>query len=163
MWTKTCTRANNSSTECAKTGARCGVAIAGKHACRRSWARRKGRVAAEHGDTRAVLRTAERDHVLTDVAANELAMLGTTVRQDILDEIVAELITSDLNKVSHRSRIRGNSDSLSIRGMRGRSGRASHIRSRYRSRNSLPPIFRHFSITLEAYWSMLYSVLKRRM
>ena len=47
-----------------------------------SWRTRtsgEGRVGAEHGDTRAVLGTAERDHVLTDVAANELAMLGTTV------------------------------------------------------------------------------------
>jgi len=151
MWTKTCTRANTSLTEGAKTGARCGVAIAGKHACRRSWACRKGRVAAEHGDARAVLGTTERDHVLTDVAANELAMLSTTVGQDILDKIVAELITSDFDKVSYRPRIRGASDLLSIRGMRGRSGRASHTRSRYRSRNSLPPIFRHFSMTLEAY------------
>lgn len=101
--------------------------------------------------------------MLTDVAANELAMLGATVGQDILDEIVAELVTSDFDKVSYSPRIRGALNLLSIRGMRGRSGRASHTRSKYRSRNSLPPIFRHFSMTLDAYWSMLYSVLKRRM
>jgi hypothetical protein len=68
--------------------------------------------------------------VLTDVAANKLAVLGSTVGQDILDEIVAELITSDYDKVNHYSRDKDDGDLLSIRGMRGRSGRASHTRSR---------------------------------
>lgn len=46
--------------------------------------------------------------------------------------------------------------------MRGRSARPSQTRSRYRSKNSAPPILRHFSTTLEANWSMLYSVAYRR-
>jgi hypothetical protein len=151
MWTKTCELENMPSTESAKTGARCGVAIAGKHTCWRSWARRKSRVTAEHGYARSVLRAAKRDHVLANVTTNEFTMLCATVCQDILYEIVAELITSDFEELAtiHTERVTWNL--LSIRGIRGRSGRASHMRSRYRSRNSLPPILRHFSITLEAY------------
>jgi len=38
--------------------------------------------------------------VLADVAANNLAMLGAAVGQDILDEIVSELVTSNCIKVS---------------------------------------------------------------
>jgi hypothetical protein len=111
----------------------------------------EGRVAAQHGDTRAILGAAKRDHVLANVTTNEFAMLCATVCQDILYEIVAELITSDFEELAtiHTERVTWNL--LSIRGIRGRSGRASHMRSRYRSRNSLPPILRHFSMTLEAY------------
>lgn len=108
MWTKTCELENMPSTESAKTGARCGVAIAGKHTCWRSWARRKSRVTAEHGYARSVLRAAKRDHVLANVTTNEFAMLCATVCQDILYEIVAELITSDFEELAtiHTERLR---------------------------------------------------------
>ena len=38
--------------------------------------------------------------MLTNVAANKLAMLRAAVCQDILDEIVAELVTSDCSGIS---------------------------------------------------------------
>jgi hypothetical protein len=63
------------STESAKAGARRRVAVAGKYASRRSGARRKSGIAAKHCNTGTVL--------------------GATVGQDILDEIVAELIASN--------------------------------------------------------------------
>lgn len=102
--------------------------------------------------------------MLPNMAADKLAIVRAAVGQDILDEVITKLITSNWSSISNFFLSEGGGcQLLSIRGMRGRSGRASQTRSRYRSRNSLPPIFRHFSMTLEAYWSMLYSVLKRRM
>jgi hypothetical protein len=83
------------STEGRKTGARRGVAVARKHASRRSGACSKSGIATEHRDAGAVLGPAERDHVLADVAANNVSVLSATVGQDILDEIVSKLVTSD--------------------------------------------------------------------
>jgi hypothetical protein len=45
--------------------------------------------------------------VLANLASNELAMLSVTVGQDVLDEIVAELVTSDFHEISHCSHQKG--------------------------------------------------------
>ena len=66
-----------------------------------SWRTRtsgEGRVGAEHGDTRAVLGTAEGDHVLADVRGDELATLGIGVGEDVLYKVVAKLVTGDVDK-----------------------------------------------------------------
>jgi hypothetical protein len=76
-------------------GARHGVVVARNHAGGRSGSGGKSRVAAKHGDAGAVLGTTKRDHVLADMAAHNLAMLGATVGQDVLDEVVSELIPSN--------------------------------------------------------------------
>jgi hypothetical protein len=55
------------------------VVVSGKHTRGRSGAGSKSRVAAEHGNARAILRAAERDHVLANVAANDLAVLSAAV------------------------------------------------------------------------------------
>jgi hypothetical protein len=62
---------------------------------RRSRASSKGRVAAEHGDARAILGTAKRDHVLANMGGDKIAVVGATVGQNVLHKIVSELITSN--------------------------------------------------------------------
>jgi hypothetical protein len=85
------------------------VVVARNHARRRSRAGSKSRVAAKHCNARAVLGSTKRNHVLADVAADNLTVLGTAVGQDVLDEIVSELVTGNCTKVSYRtSRGHGN-------------------------------------------------------
>lgn len=88
------------STERSKTRTRVGAVITGDHARRRSGARGKNGVAAEHRDTRAVLRTAEGYHVLANVAAHKIAEVRVAVGQDVLDQVVSKLITSNYIVVS---------------------------------------------------------------
>lgn len=96
------------------------------------WARARGdsRVAAQHSDARAVLGAPERYHVLADVAANDLAVLCAAVRQDVLNEVVSKLVSSDCIDVSTNKMNPELKYSLSIKGMRGRSGRPSQMRSK---------------------------------
>jgi hypothetical protein len=152
------------STEGTKTTgrARHRVAVTRHHARWRTRTRRESGVATEHGDAGSVLGATERNHVLANVAADDLTVLGTAIGQDVLHEVVSELVAGDYEE-SVKALIRSDArDLLSMSGIRGRSWRPSQTRSRYRSRNSLPPIFKHFSMTFEAYWSMLYSVAKRK-
>ena len=59
----------------------------------------RGRVvSAEHTDAGAELGSAERDHVLTDMGGNDLAMLGRGVRQNVLNEVVAVLVAGNVNQ-----------------------------------------------------------------
>jgi hypothetical protein len=76
------------------------VVVAGSHARGRSRPSSKSRVAAKHGNTRAVLGSAQRNHVLTDVTADNLAMLGAAVCQNVLDEVVSELVARNCTRVS---------------------------------------------------------------
>jgi hypothetical protein len=84
----------------AARGAGHGVVIARDHAGRRSRASGESRVAAEHGDTGAVLGAAERDHVFANVAADDVAMLAAAVGEDELYKIVSELVAGDCRCVS---------------------------------------------------------------
>jgi hypothetical protein len=79
------------------------VVVARNHARRRSRAGSKSRVTAKHCNARAVLGSTKRNHVLADVAADNLTVLGTAVGQDVLDEIVSELVTGNCTKVSNRT------------------------------------------------------------
>jgi hypothetical protein len=63
------------STEGRKAGARRGVAVARKHASGRSRTCGKSGIATKHRDAGAVLGTAERDHVLAYMAANDITVL----------------------------------------------------------------------------------------
>jgi hypothetical protein len=76
-------------------GTRHGVVVARDHARGRSRAGSKSRVAAEHRDARSILGAAEGDHVLANMATDDVAMLRATIGQNVLDEIVSELVTSD--------------------------------------------------------------------
>ena len=58
----------------------------------------EGRVAAQHGNTRAVLGAAKGDHVLANVGSNNLATLGIGVGEDVLNEVVAELVAGNVDK-----------------------------------------------------------------
>ncbi|CAF3511994.1 unnamed protein product [Fusarium graminearum] len=55
-------------------------------------------VGAEHADTRTKLGTSQGDHVLSDVSGNNLAMLRRGVVENPLDEVVAILITRDVDE-----------------------------------------------------------------
>ena len=72
------------------------VVVSGKHTRWRSRASSKSGVAAKHGNARAILGAAKGDHVLADVAADNLAVLSAAVGQNVLDKIVSELITGNL-------------------------------------------------------------------
>jgi hypothetical protein len=76
------------------------VVVARDHACWRSGTGSDGRVAAKHGDTGAVLGTTQRDHVFANVAAHKLAVVCRTVGENVLDEVVAKLVTSNYIFVS---------------------------------------------------------------
>lgn len=65
---------------------------------RRAGACGEGRVAAQHGNTRAVLGAAQGDHVLADVGSDNLATLGIGVGEDVLNEVVAELVAGNVYK-----------------------------------------------------------------
>lgn len=96
------------------------------------------------------------------MGCNHITMIGVGICENVLDEIISVLVTRNYFKGECRVDGRHEENLLSMRGMRGRSARPSQTRSRYRSKNSAPPILRHFSTTLEANWSMLYSVAYRR-
>lgn len=81
--------------EGAKIGAGRGVAVARNQANGRSRTCSKSRIATKHRYAGTVLGASKRNHVLPDVASNDLAVLSARAGQDILDEIVAELITSN--------------------------------------------------------------------
>lgn len=70
------------------------------------WARasRQCGVAAEHGNTRTVLGTAEGNHVLADVGSDEFTVLRAAVGEDVLDQVIAELIPSNYSRyyIVHR-------------------------------------------------------------
>lgn len=104
------------------TAAAVDAGVVARHETSR-WARTgcNGRVAAEHSNTGAVLGSAKRYHVLPDVRTNEVAVLGAGVGEDVLDQVIAELITSNCSIVSRACIMSRISDLLSIKGMRGRS------------------------------------------
>lgn len=74
------------------------VTAVGAKASWRTGTSGKGRVGAEHGDTRAVLGATKGDHVLADVCSNELAALGIGIGEDVLYKVVAELVTSNVDQ-----------------------------------------------------------------
>lgn len=115
-------------------------------------------VTTQHADSRSELASPKGDHVLADMGGNLLTVLHGSMLKNPLDEIIAVLIASNCRRRQNKRSTGGcTGNKLSIKGIRGRSGRPSQTRSRYLSKNSLPPTFRHFSTTFEAYWSMLYS------
>lgn len=65
---------------------------------RRTRAGGDSRVAAEHGHTGTVLGATKGDHVLANVAGDDLATLSIGVAEDVLDQVVSELVTSDINE-----------------------------------------------------------------
>jgi hypothetical protein len=56
------------------------------------------RIAAKHGNTRTKLGTSKRNHVLSDMDGNLLALVMMSVHQDPLNEIIAVLITSNIDE-----------------------------------------------------------------
>lgn len=56
-----------------------------------------GGVATEHGDTRAKLGASKRNHVLANMDGDLLSLLLMSVHEDPLNEIVAVLITSNVD------------------------------------------------------------------
>jgi hypothetical protein len=84
------------------------------HAGRRAGTGSQGRVSAEHGNTRSVLGASERDHVLADVGCNELAVVAAAVGEDVLDEVVSELISSDVDQGHARALRAAFADTLKV-------------------------------------------------
>jgi len=78
-----------------KIGARRGVTVARNQTNRRSRPCSKSRVAAKHRDAGTILGASKRDHMLPNMASNCLAVLSARAGQDVLDKIVAKLITSN--------------------------------------------------------------------
>lgn len=60
-------------------------------------------VAAEHCNTRAKLGAAERDHVLADMDGHLLALMGMSVHQDPLNEIIAVLVPRNVDEWNART------------------------------------------------------------
>lgn len=68
------------------------------HASWWTWTSGGHGIVAEHRHSRTILGTSERYHMLTDMSSHHVAILGVGVRQDVLDEIVAELVTSNVDE-----------------------------------------------------------------
>ena len=60
-------------------------------------------VGAEHADTGAELGAAERDHVLPNVRCDNVAVLRSRVGENVLNEIIAVLVTGDVDERNARS------------------------------------------------------------
>ena len=80
------------------TEAAAAVAARWWHIAWRTWASGKGWVTAEHGNARAVLRAAKGHHVLADLSCNDLATLRVGVGKDVLNKVVAELVSRDVDE-----------------------------------------------------------------
>jgi hypothetical protein len=86
-----------------------------------------------------------------NMTGHNLTLVRCSIHQDPLNQIVAILISRNWRLLAQSQQNNTNvSHSLSINGIRGRSVRPVHTRLRYRSKNSDPPIFRHFSTIFEA-------------
>jgi hypothetical protein len=81
LWTHTGRRRNTDG----RTDARTGTSL-------------NSRVGAEHTNSRAKLGSTERYHMLADVTGNKFTMLRIGVSQDVLNEVVAILITGDVDQ-----------------------------------------------------------------
>lgn len=55
-------------------------------------------VGAEHTDPGTKLGAAERDHVLADMGGDNLAVLGSRMGQDVLNEVVAVLVAGNVDQ-----------------------------------------------------------------
>lgn len=60
-----------------------------------AWASGESRVAAKHGYSRTILGSTQGNHMLANVGGNDLAAWRISVGEDVLNEVVSELITSD--------------------------------------------------------------------
>ena len=80
-----------------------GIGSAHGRASAGAWTSLDRRVGAEHANTRAELRSTKRDHVLANVLSDNLTMLRVGVRENVLDEVVAVLITCNINQWNARA------------------------------------------------------------
>lgn len=55
-------------------------------------------IGTEHTDARSELGPTEGDHVLADMSSNDLTMLGRSIVQNPLDQVVAILIAGNVNQ-----------------------------------------------------------------
>lgn len=64
------------------------------------WTRTSGEsgIAAKHGNPRSVLGATERNHVLANMGCDNLLSLWITAAEDVLDEVVAKLITRNIDE-----------------------------------------------------------------
>lgn len=57
-----------------------------------------GRVGTKHSDSGTELGASQRDHVLSNMGSDHVAMLGGSVGQDVLDQVVAILVTGNVDE-----------------------------------------------------------------
>ena len=82
-------------------------------------------VATEHGDAGSVLGATQGHHVLADVGGDNLAALRVGVREDVLDEVIAKLVTRDCSVVSvHLRQIASHLNKLTVDQRHARTVRA---------------------------------------
>lgn len=68
-----------------------------------SWTCGESWIGAEHADAGAKLGSTERDHVLADMAGDNLPMLWVGVGQDVLDQIVTVLVAGNVDEGNARA------------------------------------------------------------
>ena|SRR5277367_2183054 len=69
----------------------------------RSWSGSNCWIGTQHADSGAKLGSAKRDHMLPDVAGDDLPMLRVGVSKNVLDEIVAVLVAGNINEWNSRT------------------------------------------------------------
>lgn len=73
-----------------------------------------GWVGAEHANSRSELRSTKRDHVLANMTSNMLTVLRVGVSQDILDQVVAVLITGNVDQRNAGSVVAAFADAVEV-------------------------------------------------
>lgn len=62
-----------------------------------------GWVGTKHADSRTKFGATQRDHVLSNMSSHDVAMLRAGVGQDVLDQVIAILITGNVDERNARS------------------------------------------------------------
>lgn len=73
-----------------------------------------GWVGTKHADSRTELGTSQRDHVLSNMSSDHVAVLRASVGQDILDQVIAILITGNVNERDARPVRAALADSIEV-------------------------------------------------
>lgn len=73
-----------------------------------------GWVGTKHADPRTELGASQRDHVLSNMGSDHVAMLGASVGQDVLDQVVAILVAGNVDERDARPVRAALADSIQV-------------------------------------------------
>jgi hypothetical protein len=96
------------------------VTRTGHHPASNGWAntrtrsRGHGMIGAKHANTGTKLGSTKRDHVLTDMSSDHFAMLRVGMSEDVLDEVIAILVTGNIDQRDPRTVMSAFADTIEV-------------------------------------------------